>query len=661
MKFKPLIFLFICFKSIIAQVDTSAVLDSIVLFDYKATAHTPVTYQDLSASYLLLRNVGQEPSFILSQTPSVTAYSDAGSYQGYAYFRLRGIDQTRINMTLDGVPLNEPEDQGAYFSNYPDFLNSISKIQIQRGVGTTQNGVASYVGSIQFSSPDLRDTTARMRIGSNYGSYRSYRMFGEYITALKKNKAFHVRVSNLHSDGYKYHSGNSSQSAFMSGAWYMKKCMWKVVGFAGLQRNELAWLGVSADSIAIDRKINANTQEKDRFLQNMIQLQNHWFVSSMATIKSTIYYNYLNGNYDFDLNNFLGLASDSTMYNYAFQSHFLGLFSTYNYETRNLNFSTGIHVNTYNRAHVGSEKTLGELYHNKGIKTEQSMFAKAQYKILPSFSALVDVQLRHSSFAYDGSVFLPVQAWTFVNPKAGINYTWNKYVDIYYSIGATQREPTRTDMFGGNDDLLADSTGTKAFTYINAAEQVLDQELGLRYATSKWHLNANLYYMDFKNEIVLNGKFGANGLALNSNVSRSYRTGLELDLGMQINKRLLYQVAASYNQSVIADQGLSFKPILTPRWIMNQDLLITLNNVFVGLELRYQSASYLDFANEHSIGEYLLANVRLGYTYKKAWAFTFRLNNAFDTKYYNSGYVDTAPKYFVQAPINYSLALVFTH
>jgi iron complex outermembrane receptor protein len=216
-------------------------------------------------------------------------------------------------------------------------------------------------------------------------------------------------------------------------------------------------------------------------------------------------------------------------------------------------------------------------------------------------------------------------------------------------------------MFGGNDDLLADSTGTHALTYINAPERVLDQELGLRYARSKWHLNTNLYYMGFKNEIVLNGKFGANGLALNSHVSKSYRAGLELDLGVQIKPWCRYQVAASYNHSVIANQGLSFQPILTPKWLMNHELLLTLKNVFVGLELRYQSASYIDFANEHTIGSYVLANIKLGYTYHKTWEFTFRLNNAFNAKYYNNGSVDTAPKYFVQAPINYNLALVYTY
>src|SRR4051812_5445368 len=142
---------------------------------YQANSHTPVTYQNISGKTLDAKNTGQEPSFLLSETPSVTVYSDAGNSQGYSYYRLRGMDQTRVNTTLDGMPLNEPEDQGAYFSNYPDLLNSISRIQLQRGAGTTKNGTSSYAGSVQLFSPDLSDS-AKTTFGAGYGSYNSFRL-----------------------------------------------------------------------------------------------------------------------------------------------------------------------------------------------------------------------------------------------------------------------------------------------------------------------------------------------------------------------------------------------------------------------------------------------------------------------------------------------------
>lgn len=636
----------------------TTVLDSVVIFDYSADVQTPISYQDLGRKWILQKTVGQEPSFVLSQTPSVTAYSDAGSTQGYAYFRLRGIDQTRINMTLDGVPLNEPEDQGAYFSNYPDFLNSVSKIQIQRGVGTSQNGVASYAGSMQFSSPQLLDS-AKLRVGASYGSYNSYRLFGEYTTGLRKKKAMYVRLSQLHSDGYKYHSGNSSQSVFWSGGLYLSKSIWKLLGFSGWQRNELAWLGVSSDSIAKDRRSNANTGEKDQFMQHMVQLQNHWFLSSRSTIKSTLYYNHLKGNYDFDYNNFASLPPNDDLYNYAFLSHLVGFFSTYNYETSRIKLTGGLHANHYTRSHIGSLNTFGELYRNKGFKREASTFAKLSYEVVPRLIYLVDLQLRHSTFDYKGGVPFKNQAWTFFNPKTGLSYKVNRGLNVYYSIGQTQREPTRTDMFGGNDDLLADSTGASVL-YINAPERVLDQELGIRMNKAKYHINANVYWMDFKNEIVLNGKFGANGLALNSNVSKSYRMGVEVDGHVQLHKAVKYLLNASYNYSEIQNQGLAFKPILTPKLILNHEIELMIQGWCATLELRYQGASFIDFSNEHQINGYVLVNTKLGYQYKH-WGFTGRVNNVLNTKYYNNGYVDTAPKYFVQAPINYSLSVEFNY
>lgn len=200
------------------QTDTSQVyeLPEVVIESYLAEDKTPVTYQDVDMEVIDSKNTGQEASFLLSETPSMTVYSDAGSYQGYSYFRLRGIDQTRINMTLDGVPLNEPEDQGVYFSNYPDFFNSVDQIQIQRGVGTSKNGTSSYAGSIQYTSPNLADSTYKT-VGAGYGAFNTYRIFGEYNMGIKKNKGLYIRASHLNSDGYKDRSANNSQSVFYSG------------------------------------------------------------------------------------------------------------------------------------------------------------------------------------------------------------------------------------------------------------------------------------------------------------------------------------------------------------------------------------------------------------------------------------------------------------
>ena len=463
------IFTLLSFGYLIAQdtlkLDTLHTLQEVVV-TYQADKQTPITFQNIYSKDIKAKSTGQEPSFLLSETPSITNYSDAGNSQGYSYFRLRGIDQTRINMTLDGVPLNEPEDQGAYFSNYPDILNSVSKIQIQRGVGTSKNGVASYGGSVQLFSPNLADST-KTTFGLGYGSFNSLRAFGEYNSGIKNKKALYVRASQIYSDGYKYHSSNNSQSVFLSGGLFHDKSIWKLNFLAGHQQNDMAWLGVSDSLIDIDRRTNANSkQEKDRFFQTLTQLQNKWLINDNSSLQSSFYYTYLNGNYDFDLNNFLGFPSTEELYNYAFQSHFIGFFSNYNYSKNRFNLTTGLHGNIYSRQHTGSEISLGQLYQNTGYKNEMSVFTKVDYthKRLTLFA---DVQYRYVNFDYKGSVALQTLDWHFINPKAGLSVAINNNSTLYYSLGYTGREPTRNDMFGGNDDLLSDNLGNAILSNTN--------------------------------------------------------------------------------------------------------------------------------------------------------------------------------------------------
>lgn len=297
-----------------------------IIVTYQADKGTPITFQDLNSKEFKLKSVGQEPSFLLSETPSLTNYSDAGNSQGYSYFRLRGIDQTRINISLDGVPLNEPEDQGAYFSNYPDILNSVDKFQIQRGVGTTKNGVASYGGSIQLFSPNLNDTS-QTTLGVGFGTFNSLRAFGEYKSGIKEQKSIYIRASEISSDGYKYNSSNNSQSVFISSGLNFDKSLWKLNFLFGHQQNQLSWIGVSDSLIEIDRRTNANKNEKDQFSQCLVQIQNYYLIDKFSSVQSSVYFTFLKGNYDFNLNNFLGLPTTNELFNYDFQSNLLGFFS----------------------------------------------------------------------------------------------------------------------------------------------------------------------------------------------------------------------------------------------------------------------------------------------------------------------------------------------
>ena len=657
----PLIILLFIVAQLKAQVslkrDTARLIKEVVV-TYQADKLTPVTFQNISGKELKAKSTGQEPSYLLSETPSITVYSDAGSTQGYSYFRVRGIDQTRINISLDGVPLNEPEDQGAYFSNYPDIMNSVSKIQIQRGIGTSKNGVASYGGSVQLFSPNLYDSTYTT-IGLGYGSFNSHRAFAEFNSGIKNNKAFYVRASQVYSDGYKYHSSNNSQSVFMSGALVYDKSTLKLNALVGHQQNQLAWLGVSEALIDQDRRTNADENERDNFTQALVQLQHSWHPNRVSTLQSSVYYTYLNGNNDFNMNSFLGLPSTNELYNYAFRSNLIGLFSNYTLSKKSFNWTTGLHGNIYDRRHIGSEKTLGELYENTGYKNEFSVFTKADYTI-NRLTLFADIQSRYATFDYHGDVPLSKMDWYFINPKAGLSFLVNNHYTLYYSIGRTGREPTRNDMFGGNDNLLADSTG-HAIIAVNAPEYVVDQELGLRHQSDKINLNMNLYYMSFKNEIVLNGQLGPNGLALTNEVDRSYRTGAELSINYKLNDNIHFINNSSFNYSRIKEQKESFTPILTPPVIINQEVTYSQKNYLIGLSARYQDRAFINFANTAQVNQYVILNARAQYDIK-GFQFAIFVNNITNTKYFNNGYVDVdgTKKYFVQAPTNFYTSVKYT-
>lgn len=662
-KYFILFFLTILFIREIKAQDT-LLLDSIkilqeVIITYQADKRTPITFQNIYSKDIKAKSTGQEPSFLLSETPSITNYSDAGNSQGYSYFRLRGIDQTRINMTLDGVPLNEPEDQGAYFSNYPDIFNSISKIQIQRGVGTSKNGVASYGGSVQLFSPSLADST-KTTFGLGYGSFNSLRVFGEYNSGIKNKKALYVRASQIYSNGYKYHSSNNSQSVFLSGGLFNDKSVWKLNFLIGHQQNDLAWLGVSDSLIGIDRKNNANSkQEKDRFFQTLTQLKNSWQIGKSSLLETSIYHTFLNGNYDFDFNNFLGLPSTEELYKYAFESNLVGFFSNYTFSKNQFNLTSGLHGNIYNRQHTGSEKALGQLYQNNGYKNEISIFTKVDYTF-KRFTFFADLQYRYINFDYKGSIVLQKLDWHFINPKAGLSKKINNNSIVYYSVGHIGREPTRNDMFGGNDDLLIDSLGN-AILFNTKPESVLNHELGFRFQKEKLNFNVNLFYMDFQNEIVLDGKFGPNGLALTNNVEKSYRTGLELSVNYKITNHFSLINNSSFNYSRITEQTETFSPILTPPIIVNQEVVFSKNNFTIACSGRYQHQSFIDFANEEKVNSYFLLNSRISYDINGIQCSVF-LNNITNTRYFNQGYVDFdgSTKYFVQAPTNFYASIQYS-
>lgn len=636
--------------------NTTHRLNEIVI--YSANEFQPATHIDVEDSAVFVKSTGQEASSIFAETPSVSIYSDAGTTQGYSYIRMRGIDQTRINITYDGVPLNEPEDQGAYFSNYPDLLASVSKIQVQRGVGTTKNGVASYGGSIQMHSAKFTDSLNAFA-GLGYGSYNNMHAYGGINTPLGEKFNLYLRAAEVYSDGYKHHSSNHSQSIVGSLAFHNDHSVVRLNIISGHQQNELGWLGVSDSLIKIDRRANANGNEKDNFQQHLIQLYVSTTKRPTITRQTSFYYTFLNGNYDFDLNNFLGLPSTEEMYNYAFRSDLIGVYTNIAWSPGAFRISGGLHANLYKRSHTGSANSTGQLYSNQGYKREANTFVRASYN-LGALTIFGDMELRVALFDYIGADTPDTFEWMFFNPKGGATYKLNDHNTLYYTIGMTGREPTRNDIFGGNDNPLVDSLG-QVITFITQAEQVIDHELGLTYSGNRFKGTINVYLMSFRNEIVLNGKFGPNGLPLTNNVDLSFRSGMELTVVFDFSPHLRSVLNASYNYSNIKENDVMFKPILTPPCIGTLELVWYNSDFEISLTGRYQSGAYIDYANTNKIDGFFLLNSRVSYLYRN-FRFSAFANNCTSAKYYSSGYVDFdgSAKYFVQAPFNFHTSVQFS-
>ena len=238
-------------------------METIELVGIRADLQTPITAKMVTSEEIQLVYTGQELPILLSTTPSVNSFSDGGHPQGYSYFRLRGIDQTRINMTLNGVPLNEPEDQGVYFSNYPNFATNIQSIQIQRGVGTSTNGVSSFAGSLSFQGKF--GTVEQTELELEYGSWNTSRVGFTYGSGISKNGKWttYIGLNGFNTDGYRYHSGSKGYSGYVGVGYYGKTDTFKFTTFSGFSNNQMAWYAVAESDIAVDPKINYNHEDAD--------------------------------------------------------------------------------------------------------------------------------------------------------------------------------------------------------------------------------------------------------------------------------------------------------------------------------------------------------------------------------------------------------------
>jgi len=528
----------------------------------------------------------------------------------------------------------------------------------------SKNGASSYAGSLDFES--YIPSNQNIIVYYGMGSYNSSRLSWQIEDLLFKKVRFYIQASSISTDGYKYHSGNKSNSVFFVSDYSYKKNRFKLVAFIGSSTNKLAWIGAPMDSIKKDNRYNScTTGENDDFIQNHIQFHHTYLFDSKNKINYCVYYNYIKGGYTFDYPNFLNQNNDNSVEKsntyinkYDVVENFTGFYVNYSKNTEYLTWLIGFNSYDYNCKHIGSAQQLNQLsnlwgpdntsnYTNIGFRDEKSLYTKIILK-LDNLHVYGDIQYRHSTFTYQGQDITKYYRWNFLNHSYGVDFSKNNY-KIYYNIGKSYREPCRNDLFNGYDNpTISDIVDLKP-------ESVIDQELGYKYNSKKLYLNFNLYFMNFKDELTLTGQTGPGGYPLHENVDKSYRKGIELDMKYKFNNGLFLSNSSCLNRSVIEQKGIDIVQVLTPSTIVNQEIGVDKKYFTIGLIFRYQSFSYIDFENtkDYELPEYKTINLRFGIKYKSV-EWSLYLNNITSEKYFNMGNVGgNRPVYFANAPINF--------
>ncbi len=672
-------------------------LEEVTISAVRAAEDAPVAQVTVNRKTIEKQFFGQDGAFLLENlSPSLVSYSESGTgLSNYGQMRLRGIDQTRINITLNGVPLNDMIDQGVFFSNFVDFGNSIESVQIQRGVGTSTNGVSSYAGSVNFESISLANAKPSAELQFTGGSFNTLRASAEVSTGLQENRtAFYARVSRIQSDGYRYNTSTAANSLFFSGAYFGKKHAFKFTGFAGQSQNGLGYTPVPLAQIQQDPRTNlVSENDIDNFGQYLFQLQHTYRLGAKSSLVSTVYHGGAGGDFPFGYDDNGAFAQ----INYPLYNSHWGLMSNYNLKSEKAgDFALGLHAYTFNRRNLEYiiPNRNAPYYEDESTKDELALFAKWEKAFSlkgensEDLKLFADVQLRQVALnlgadpeALGEEPAVPTRNFTFVNPKLGLSYQLNRNWQLYSSFGRSGREPTRFDILGAtavnssNIGLLRDVNSVKA-------EYVNDLELGTRWNTEKVSLQLNLFYMQFENEIAPIGEYIAAGFVqVYLNQEASSRQGIELNgtwdisntffnkanmltMGGQLS--LLQAQISSYQQNDSSEVFENVTPILSPQVNGQVNLSYSpIKDLSFSLGARYLGEQFMELTNNEDliVPSSLIFNLSANWKFHKEHSLSFQLNNLTNELYYTYGAPDLngGPAYFVQAPYHgyVTLRLVF--
>jgi iron complex outermembrane receptor protein len=670
---------------------TASVVEAITVVGIRAGDEVPVTKRNLDREEIEFLSYGQDLPKLLQYTPSTTWYSDSGIGSNYSYFSLRGIQQSRINMTFDGAPLNDPAEHALFFNNFHDFSNAVESIQVQRGVGTSSVGAPSYGGSVNFASPPAAaERGGDVRLVA--GSYDTLRGSIAYESGLTNNGLFVAgRFSFAETDGYRDNSGSEHKTFFLNAGWQGQRSSLKFVSFSGDEKSQLAFLAVEPEVLEQNRRFNPlDDEERDNFGQDFAQLKYTRAFGEETLLTASLYYNGADG--------WFRLWDDPVEQNellqFGIDQYFVGSMVTASKTSERFSATLGVHFNDFRGDH-SLDIADDQIYLNTGFKKTANGFAKAEYQ-MGKWLLYGDLQLRWAEFEYEGDVDLGSVDWTFLDPKIGFRRSISRGMSVYASIGRAQREPTRMDLLLGEDNATIPHDLEAV-----SPEEVVDLEVGLNLNTPRLALDANLYAMEFSNEIALAGELSDIGLPLRENVDDSYRRGVEVDLKWQMapSWSLLHSANLSRNRieswtqfydvfdgggSFVGSESITYRnvpPLLSPEAILNLGFEWHQGMKDVALIGRYVSEAHLDntglkvFQLPSFSNLDLRASLDLGRWWKAGQPeITLFINNLLDNKdQFPSGYsyqflvrdtsgqttLDGIPFYYPLATRNAMLTLAF--
>ncbi len=651
----------------------------------RAGEKAPFTKTNLSKKEIQKNNLGQDIPFILNQTPSVVVNSDAGTGVGYTGLRIRGTDATRINFTLNGIPYNDAESQGTFLVNLPDFASSVNSIQIQRGVGTSSNGTGAFGATISLSTNET-NLESYAELNNSYGSFNTWKNTVKAGTGLIGNHfTVDARLSQITSDGYVDRASSNLQAFYLSGAYISDKSSLRLNVFSGKEKTYQAWNGIPEYLLKTGRTYNSSGTEKpdepydnetDNYRQTHYQLffnhtvNDNWNFNTAAFLTRGLgyYENYKGGEKfaDYGLPNLVinGSTIEETdlVRQKWLDNYFYGQILSAQYKNDKHMLTVGGGWSVYDGQHYGDIIWAkygfdnGFRYYDVDAqKSDINAYAKWQYQFSAHWNLFADLQYRHvqhkmNGFSNNPALFIN-RKFDFLNPKAGIVYAENGW-QSYFSYALANKEPNRDDFEAG-------------LTNQPRKETLHDFEAGLEKRTAKFHAGATVYFMKYKDQLVLTGMINDVGAYTRINVPNSYRTGIELqggyiftdwlnvvaNLTLSQNKiKAFTEYLDDYDanwewigQYAVTHQktDIAFSPSVVGGATIN---ILPVKNLELSFLSKYAGDQYLDNTQNEArkLNAFYTQGARAILTLKNKifneWNIIGQVNNVFNKKYEPNGY-----------------------